>query len=571
MNRVLGAIALVIGTAAGVSAEHPKTVRLEPLAFTFEPAILEETGELGFYAGYIFNDNYDDGLPHDAAIGPDGSIAFATGTVNSAERVYVRRPDGVVRLVGERDVVWSPTWINADGIVTLDTGSTIAFDSEINPPSTPLTGDLPGLPGESMNRTFSEQAYPLEQFVRPRGGRDVTLRARYTTTRYMAFEAELSGGALEGDRRAIVTGRLNDLRILYEDDQPPPGLPERFSSFDPAEFFLQNTVQNLTIDDNGRVIAQIETAKVDQNDQREVFRGLWTAPVEGASLVPLLLEGDAAPGIPGAVIDRLNGAVRPAYFHDQNGRVSLAARIRMAGGSTHDAAWFGAFDQLTPIDLPTPPPPFSRSMPGSTDFVNRTARLQAPIVGPTGVMLLPYTTQSIDYAPSDILHWTTELVLQDADGTPYRVARRDYMIGSTGVEGPFVGQVRNIGIFENSVRPDGSAIVYLSLYNDDWFPPNRSGFFRATIEPGPSCSIADLTSTGVTRVLFDELATPDGIVDLDDLGLFLDDWLHRFDRYADITTTGATLPGIEGYRWPDGAVDLDDLAVFLNHWLAGCN
>ena len=38
---------------------------------------------------------------------------------------------------------------------------------------------------------------------------------------------------------------------------------------------------------------------------------------------------------------------------------------------------------------------------------------------------------------------------------------------------------------------------------------------------------------------------------------------------ADVTTTGATLPNQDGFGIPDGVVDLDDLGFFLNLWLLG--
>ena len=40
----------------------------------------------------------------------------------------------------------------------------------------------------------------------------------------------------------------------------------------------------------------------------------------------------------------------------------------------------------------------------------------------------------------------------------------------------------------------------------------------------------------------------------------------RRPHAADITTTGATLPGQPGVGVPDGVVDLDDLGRFLNLW-----
>lgn len=38
---------------------------------------------------------------------------------------------------------------------------------------------------------------------------------------------------------------------------------------------------------------------------------------------------------------------------------------------------------------------------------------------------------------------------------------------------------------------------------------------------------------------------------------------------ADVTTSGATLPGFPGFAVPDGVVNLDDLGAYLNAWLEG--
>ncbi|MEM9065868.1 MAG: GC-type dockerin domain-anchored protein [Planctomycetota bacterium] len=80
---------------------------------------------------------------------------------------------------------------------------------------------------------------------------------------------------------------------------------------------------------------------------------------------------------------------------------------------------------------------------------------------------------------------------------------------------------------------------------------------------GPGC-IADVTTLGATIEGAVGYGVPDGIVDLDDLGIFLARWLAG-EPSTDLTTTGDTLGGV-----PDGIVDLDDLSFFINAWLAGC-
>ncbi|MEM9065835.1 MAG: choice-of-anchor Q domain-containing protein [Planctomycetota bacterium] len=56
-------------------------------------------------------------------------------------------------------------------------------------------------------------------------------------------------------------------------------------------------------------------------------------------------------------------------------------------------------------------------------------------------------------------------------------------------------------------------------------------------------------------------------------GVIVDLGAHEYqvsvDQSADVTTTGATLVGQPGFGVPDGTVDLDDLGFFLNLWLMG--
>ncbi|MEM9065457.1 MAG: glycoside hydrolase family 16 protein [Planctomycetota bacterium] len=89
------------------------------------------------------------------------------------------------------------------------------------------------------------------------------------------------------------------------------------------------------------------------------------------------------------------------------------------------------------------------------------------------------------------------------------------------------------------------------------------------ITPPVAC-VADLTTTGATLVGQPDFGVPDGAVDLDDLGYYLNFWLGGVASVADVTTTGATLEGQPGFGSTDGVVDLDDLGFFLNVWLVGC-
>ncbi|MEM9065872.1 MAG: alpha-amylase family glycosyl hydrolase [Planctomycetota bacterium] len=86
----------------------------------------------------------------------------------------------------------------------------------------------------------------------------------------------------------------------------------------------------------------------------------------------------------------------------------------------------------------------------------------------------------------------------------------------------------------------------------------------------PPCFV-DVTTTGATLPFTPGYGEPDGVVDLDDLGFYLNNWLASNASVVDLTTTGATLIGQPGYGVGDGVVDLDDLGFFLSGWLAGCS
>ncbi|MEM9064556.1 MAG: GC-type dockerin domain-anchored protein [Planctomycetota bacterium] len=96
------------------------------------------------------------------------------------------------------------------------------------------------------------------------------------------------------------------------------------------------------------------------------------------------------------------------------------------------------------------------------------------------------------------------------------------------------------------------------------------GFISVAAYP-TTCGFADMTTSGATLPGTDMYGQPDGIIDLEDLGYFLNAWLARDGAIADVTTTGASLEGMPGYRVPDGMVDLEDLGAFLVNWITGCN
>lgn len=115
-------------------------------------------------------------------------------------------------------------------------------------------------------------------------------------------------------------------------------------------------------------------------------------------------------------------------------------------------------------------------------------------------------------------------------------------------------------------RAAGRFRGYAWIANAGWLNLDDAEHFVAV---APEC-IADLTTTGATLPGQPGFGSPDGAVDLDDLGYYLNAWLLGDPSIADVTTTGATLPGQPGFGMPDGAVGLDDLGYYLNFWLLGC-
>ncbi|MEM9065909.1 MAG: GC-type dockerin domain-anchored protein [Planctomycetota bacterium] len=87
--------------------------------------------------------------------------------------------------------------------------------------------------------------------------------------------------------------------------------------------------------------------------------------------------------------------------------------------------------------------------------------------------------------------------------------------------------------------------------------------------PPAPCGPADLTSTGGALLVDPSSGLPDGLVNLDDLGFFIDGWLIQ-DPIADIATPGVTNNSDPSTKAPDGDVDLTDLGAYLSFWLGGC-
>ncbi|MEM9064767.1 MAG: GC-type dockerin domain-anchored protein [Planctomycetota bacterium] len=146
-------------------------------------------------------------------------------------------------------------------------------------------------------------------------------------------------------------------------------------------------------------------------------------------------------------------------------------------------------------------------------------------------------------------------ILIQGDEYAIIISRSGGDIGST-IEVPVRGLDTGILPLENSID-DISYVVSGSVH------------LPVTVEyASPFCSI-DLTTTGATLPGAECFSEPDGMIDLDDLGIFIILWLAS-DPIADFTTTGATLPEAEGFAIPDGMVDLDDLGFYITAWLTGC-
>jgi len=85
----------------------------------------------------------------------------------------------------------------------------------------------------------------------------------------------------------------------------------------------------------------------------------------------------------------------------------------------------------------------------------------------------------------------------------------------------------------------------------------------------PEACLADVTTSGATIAGQHGFGSPDGAIDLDDLGFYLNGWAAG-EPGADLTTSGAALAGQPGFGVSDAIVDFDDLGFFLGFWLQGC-
>ncbi|MEM1329215.1 MAG: GC-type dockerin domain-anchored protein [Planctomycetota bacterium] len=110
------------------------------------------------------------------------------------------------------------------------------------------------------------------------------------------------------------------------------------------------------------------------------------------------------------------------------------------------------------------------------------------------------------------------------------------------------------GRFDSTDLPDGTAFTWHVLYLPD------------RVELLATCD-ADINSTGAApgSTAWGE---PDGVLNADDLTLFVERWLAR-DPVADLTTMGST-PSDPAFYIPDGVVTVQDLTFFVELWIAGC-
>lgn len=147
----------------------------------------------------------------------------------------------------------------------------------------------------------------------------------------------------------------------------------------------------------------------------------------------------------------------------------------------------------------------------------------------------------------------------------YSGGSRPKLLASADASGP--GLAETLGGL--SISTGGEHLIRVSAGRDGGSSPQLYAIELAA--PTAALCDADLTTTGATLETENGYLTPDGIVDFDDLGVYLDCWLVPEASVCDFTTTGATTAGFPGFGEPDGTVDLDDLGFYLEIWVTACN
>ena len=110
------------------------------------------------------------------------------------------------------------------------------------------------------------------------------------------------------------------------------------------------------------------------------------------------------------------------------------------------------------------------------------------------------------------------------------------------------------GLLELTSLPDGSYILAASA--------NAGGAGAAPglrIAPSKTTLLASIDFVGA--VTLNNVQFDPGVIE------YIPFSVGSGPAVADVTTTGATLQGQLGFGEPDGTVDLDDLGYFLNFWI----
>lgn len=356
-----------------------------------------------------------------------------------------------------------------------------------------------------------------------------------------------------------------------------------------------------SLDDAGRTM--FAASLLGANVGGDSDTGIWAE--RNGRVVKIAREGDAAPGVPGALYGPI-GKQRLATNADG----ALAFRSSLLGPDQevtgHEAVWFrpanGPVTLVARTSQPTPQ--------AGAGTVHRT--IGSPTINIQGEIAFDGWVEGPGVTlENDACVWAgragaLELIAREGSQAPgtdsgiYFTDFADVTISDAGrvafvgwIDGPGVNPSNDEGIWATDANGDLRLVVRTGYRFDanrdpfiiEWrraellwvsgqtreamynargelvfaaqFDDGDAGLVVATLHDGPLC-VADITTDSTQNGI------PDGAVTLSDFSLFLIRWSNN-DPLADLTGAGGCDVAASG----DG-VRLNDFSCYLSYWAAGC-